>query len=384
MNNFVFQNPTRLIFGRGSIARLGQEIDSNKRILLLFGGGSARKNGVYDQVKEALKNHFFMEFWGIEPNPDYDTAMKAVRLARENGIDYLVAVGGGSVIDATKFIAHAIPYEGEPWDLVADTSLVKKTTPLATVLTTPATGSEMNHRGVLSRRSTQEKVSFVTPWSFPRFSILDPDVCKTLPVRQIANGVVDAFVHVMEQYLTYPNHDLLMDRWAEGVLQTLVEIGPRVTGPEPDPEAIDNFMLSATMALNGFVSIGTPQDWATHRIGYELTILYGLAHAETLAVLYPALLKVLKEQKKEKLVQYADRVWNITDGTPDEIAEKAIAQTEKFFREMGLPVRMQDYGVPEEAVDLMYSRLKERGAVYGEHNNVTPEVAREIFIRSRE
>lgn len=384
MNNFIFQNPTKLIFGKGSIASLSREIGKDKRILVIFGGGSARKNGVYDQVKEALKEHDFLEFWGIEPNPDYDTAMKAVQLARENRIDFLIAVGGGSVIDATKFIAHAIPYEEEPWELVTDTSRIRKSTPLATILTTPATGSEMNHRGVLSRRRTQEKVSFVTPWSFPQFSILDPDVCRTLPVGQIANGVVDAFVHVMEQYMTYPDQNLLMDRWAEGLLQTLIEIGPRVIGPEPDKEAIDNFMLSATMALNGFVSIGTPQDWATHRIGYELTILYGLAHAETLAVLYPALLKVLKEQKKEKLVQYAARVWKIAEGSSDEIADQAIARTERFFREMGLRTRMQDYDIPEEAVDLIYNRLKKRNDIYGERNNVTPEVAREIFARSRE
>ncbi|EHL87546.1 iron-containing alcohol dehydrogenase [Coprobacter fastidiosus] len=380
MNNFDFHNPTRLIFGKGTIAKLGTEIPSDKRIMVCFGGGSAKKNGVYEQVKNALSNHFNIEFWGIEPNPDYDTVMKAVTLARDNKINYLVAVGGGSVIDGTKFIAHAIPYTGEDaLELAIHPEKITKTTPLATVLTLPATGSEMNYRGVLSRRRTQEKVSFITPKSSPQFSILDPEVTYTLPKKQLSNGIVDAFMHIMEQYMTTTGNGILMDRWAEGVLLSLIEIGPKVLENQKDYDTMANFMLCASMALNDFVSMGVPQDWATHRIGYELTVLYGLDHAETLAVVYPSLLRVLKKQKTEKLAQYAERVWNITTGSKEEKADKAIEKTEEFFRQMGLRTRMSEYGIPAEAVDIIYNRLKAHNIAYGENKNVTAEVAREIY-----
>ncbi len=380
MNNFDFHNPTRLIFGKGTIAKLGTEIPSDKRIMVCFGGGSAKKNGVYEQVKNALSNHFNIEFWGIEPNPDYDTVMKAVTLARDNKINYLVAVGGGSVIDGTKFIAHAIPYTGEDaWELARQPEKSTKTTPLPTVLTLPATGSEMNYRGVLSRRRTQEKVSFITPKSSPQFSILDPEVTYTLPKKQLSNGIVDAFMHIMEQYMTTTGNGILMDRWAEGVLLSLIEIGPKVLENQKDYDTMANFMLCASMALNDFVSMGVPQDWATHRIGYELTVLYGLDHAETLAVVYPSLLRVLKKQKTEKLAQYAERVWNITTGSKEEKADKAIEKTEEFFRQMGLRTRMSEYGIPAEAVDIIYNRLKAHNIAYGENKNVTAEVAREIY-----
>ena len=348
--------------------------------MVCFGGGSAKKNGVYEQVKNALSNHFNIEFWGIEPNPDYDTVMKAVTLARDNKINYLVAVGGGSVIDGTKFIAHAIPYTGEDaWELAIHPEKITKTTPLATVLTLPATGSEMNYRGVLSRRRTQEKVSFITPKSSPQFSILDPEVTYTLPKKQLSNGIVDAFMHIMEQYMTTTGNGILMDRWAEGVLLSLIEIGPRVLENQKDYDTMANFMLCASMALNDFVSMGVPQDWATHRIGYELTVLYGLDHAETLAVVYPSLLRVLKKQKTGKLAQYAERVWNITTGSKEEKADKAIEKTEEFFRQMGLRTRMSEYGIPAEAVDIIYNRLKAHNIAYGENKNVTAEVAREIY-----
>ena len=380
MNNFDFHNPTRLIFGKGTIAKLGTEIPSDKRIMVCFGGGSAKKNGVYEQVKNALSNHFNIEFWGIEPNPDYDTVMKAVTLARDNKINYLVAVGGGSVIDGTKFIAHSIPHTGEDaWELAIHPEKITKTTPLATVLTLPATGSEMNYRGVLSRRRTQEKVSFITPKSSPQFSILDPEVTYTLPKKQLSNGIVDAFMHIMEQYMTTTGNGILMDRWAEGVLLSLIEIGPKVLENQKDYDTMANFMLCASMALNDFVSMGVPQDWATHRIGYELTVLYGLDHAETLAVVYPSLLRVLKKQKTEKLAQYAERVWNITTGSKEEKADKAIEKTEEFFRQMGLRTRMSEYGIPAEAVDIIYNRLKAHNIAYGENKNVTAEVAREIY-----
>ena len=380
MNNFDFHNPTRLIFGKGTIAKLGTEIPSDKRIMVCFGGGSAKKNGVYEQVKNALSNHFNIEFWGIEPNPDYDTVMKAVTLARDNKINYLVAVGGGSVIDGTKFIAHAIPYTREDaWELAIHPEKITKTTPLATVLTLPATGSEMNYRGVLSRRRTQEKVSFITPKSSPQFSILDPEVTYTLPKKQLSNGIVDAFMHIMEQYMTTTGNGILMDRWAEGVLLSLIEIGPKVLENQKDYDTMANFMLCASMALNDFVSMGVPQDWATHRIGYELTVLYGLDHAETLAVVYPSLLRVLKKQKTGKLAQYAERVWNITTGSKEEKADKAIEKTEEFFRQMGLRTRMSEYGIPAEAVDIIYNRLKAHNIAYGENKNVTAEVAREIY-----
>lgn len=374
MRNFEFVNPTKLVFGKGTIARLAELIPADKKIMITFGGGSVKTNGVYAQVKDALKNHNCIEFWGIEPNPKYETLLEAIKLGREEKIDMLLAVGGGSVVDGTKFIAAAIPYtKGEAWDLIENNSLVESTIPLADVITLPATGSEMNNGAVISRIATKEKYAFFSDTNFPVFSILDPEVTYSLPKFQIACGVVDTFVHVVEQYLTIPAGTILMDRWAEGILQTLVEIAPELRKKTPDYDTRCEFMLSATMALNGFISMGAAEDWTTHMIGHELTALHGLTHGVTLAIVYPAVLRIMKEQKETKLLQYGKRVWGVDN------ADSAIEKTEQFFREMGLPTRLSEVNAGDETIEEIVRRFTERKTVLGECANITPDIVRQIL-----
>lgn len=380
MENFIFQNPTKLIFGKGMIARLAKEIPANKRILVTFGGGSVKKNGVYDQVKEALKGFEVIEFWGIEANPKIETLREAIRLGKENQVDYLLAVGGGSVIDGTKLIAAGLLYDGDAWDLVLKGS-AKEALPLATVLTLPATGSEMNSGAVISCKATAEKYPFYS--NYPVFSILDPTVTFTLPQYQVACGIADTFVHVMEQYMTTPEQSRLMDRWAEGILHTLIEIAPSVMHNQNDYQMMSEFMLSATMGLNGFIAMGVRQDWATHMIGHELTALHGLTHGATLAIVLPGLLRVLMQKKLAKLVQYGERIWNITIGTDEEKAAEAIAQTEAFFRSLGLPTRLGDEKIGEDTIREIERRFNERNAAYGEDQDVTGAVARQVLENCR-
>lgn len=379
MYNFEFQNPVKLIFGKGSIARIAEEIPAQSKIMLTFGGGSAKRNGVYDQVIKALEGRNVVEFWGIEPNPKYETLVEAIALARREGVDFLLAVGGGSVIDGTKFIAAAIPYEGEPWDIITRNDIVRKAVPLATVLTLPATGSEMNNGAVISRRTTHEKFPFHSDLVFPRFSVLDPCVTFSLPKKMIAAGLADTFVHVMEQYMTYPVDARVMDRWAEGLLQTVMEISPAAMGDNPDYDTMANFMLCATMGLNGFIAMGVPQDWATHMIGHELTALHEITHGVTLAIVLPQLLRVMRQDKHDKLLQYATRVLGITEGDDEARIDEAIRRTEEFFHSLGIATRLSDYGVGQDTVDEIVRRFTERGAVWGERHDVTPDKVRKIL-----
>ena len=379
MYNFEFQNPVKLIFGKGSIARIAEEIPAQSKIMLTFGGGSVKRNGVYDQVIKALEDRNVVEFWGIEPNPKYETLVEAIALARREGVDFLLAVGGGSVIDGTKFIAAAIPYEGEPWDIITSNDIVRKTVPLATVLTLPATGSEMNNGAVISRRTTHEKFPFHSDLVFPRFSVLDPCVTFSLPKKMIAAGLADTFVHVMEQYMTYPVDARVMDRWAEGLLQTVMEISPAAMGDNPDYDTMANFMLCATMGLNGFIAMGVPQDWATHMIGHELTALHEITHGVTLAIVLPQLLRVMRQDKHDKLLQYATRVLGITEGDDEARIDEAIRRTEEFFHSLGIATRLSDYGVGQATVDEIVRRFTERGAVWGERHDVTPDKVRKIL-----
>ncbi|MDR2920557.1 MAG: iron-containing alcohol dehydrogenase [Tannerella sp.] len=377
MYNFTFQNPVKLIMGKGMISQLTNEIPAGKRVMITFGGGSVKKNGVYDQVKEALKNHYTVEFWGIEPNPSVETLRKAIALGKEEKIDYLLAVGGGSVIDGTKLIAAAIPRDTDAWDIVLGGVSKWETIPLSTVLTLPATGSEMNRGAVISNHTTKEKFAFYG--DYPVFSILDPEVTFTLPDNQIANGIIDTFVHVMEQYLTVTGVNRLMDRWAEGILQTLVEIAPKIRKNKQDYDLMADFMLSATMGLNGFIALGVPQDWATHMIGHELTVLHGLSHGHTLAIVLPGTMHVLSDSKGDKILQYGERVWNITTGTRDERIEATINQTEEFFRSLGVTTRLSEEGIGDETINEIERRFNERGVAFGENKNVDGAMAKKIL-----
>ncbi|MFO7791193.1 MAG: iron-containing alcohol dehydrogenase [Bacteroidales bacterium] len=361
MENFEFYNPVKVIFGRGEIKRLSKEIPPNHKVMMLYGGGSIKKNFVYEAVTDALKEFDLIEFGGIEPNPEYETLMEAVKQAKQQNVDFLLAVGGGSVIDGTKFIAAAIMYDGDdPWDMLSKGKKVKAAVPIGTVLTLPATGSEMNSTAVISRKSTREKLPVAHPRLFPRFSVLDPEVVYSLPEKQVKNGIVDAYVHVMEQYLTYPVNAVVQDRWAEGLLKSLMDTGPKVMEDQKNYDNAANLMWEATMALNGILRCGVPEDWATHMIGHELTALHGIDHAETLAIVLPGVMQEMRDEKKEKLLQYAVRVLEICDKNEDKLIDDAIGKTEAFFRSMGVQTRLTDYGVGHKSIAEIEKRFSKR------------------------
>ncbi len=381
MLNFELYNPTSLVFGKGQIAKLKMLVPANAKILLLYGGGSIFKNGVYDQVTEALNGFDMTEFGGVEPNPHYETLMKAVDVIREKGLNFILAVGGGSVIDGAKFVSATVKFDGNPIDILQkQLRIVDNVVPFGSVLTLPATGSEMNSSSVITIKSTHEKLSFGGRGLFPVFSICDPEVITSLPKRQLQNGVIDAYTHVMEQYLTYPAGAMLQDRFAESILQTLIEVGPGVVDNPNDYTLAANFMWSCTMALNGLIQKGVPTDWVTHMIGHELTALYDIDHARTLAIIGPNLYKVMFETKKDKLAQYGRRVWNIQGDNIDEVAHKAIDATIAFFTQMGMNMQLSSYTTAyAKTADFIEQRFIERGWVaMGERKNITPDKVRQI------
>lgn len=379
MNNFQYHNPVRILFGKGQITQLPKQIPAQAKIMLTYGGGSIFKNGVYDQVKAALSSYTVVEFGGIEANPTYETLMKGVEIARQEGIDFLLSVGGGSVLDGTKFMAAAIPFEGpDAWQIVANRAKFTKAIPIGAVLTLPATGSEMNYYAVISRQETQEKKGMGNPLVYPQFSILDPETTFSLPLRQIANGIADAFTHVMEQYMTYPVRAEMQDRMAEAVLLTLIDEGPKMLANPTDYDSAANIMWAATMALNGLLAAGVPTDWATHQIGHELTALHGIDHARTLAVVLPHLLEIKKETKREKLLQYGRRVWQLM-GTDDEIVTGAIQKTADFYESLGIPTKASAYAIPASTVTEVVQRFEARGMNFGELADITPQVVGEIL-----
>lgn len=382
MLNFELYNPVKLIFGKGEIEKLSTLLSKESKILVAYGGGSIFKNGVYDQVKTALQGFDVVEFGGIEANPYYETLMKAVEIIREQKIDFILAVGGGSVIDGVKFISAAVHFQGNPMDILHQRILFKEgadVVPFGTVLTLPATGSEMNSGSVISIKATQEKRDFGGSALFPKFSICDPTVIASLPKRQLQNGVIDAYVHVLEQYLTYPHEAYLQDRIAESILQTLIEVGPKVAENPTDYTLASNFMWSCTMALNGLIGKGVPADWATHMIGHELTALYNIDHARTLAIIGPNLFRILFDTKKEKLAQYGKRVFQLT-GTEEEIAQKAIEATVTFYHTMGMKTKISENASNiENTADFIVKRFEERGWIsLGERQNLTIDKLRRI------
>jgi NADP-dependent alcohol dehydrogenase len=386
MLNFELYNPTNLVFGKGQIDKLHTLVPANAKILLAYGGGSIFKNGIHEQVMKNLKGFEVIEFGGIEPNPHFETLMKAVTIIKEQNINFILAVGGGSVIDGVKFIAAATKFDGNPMDILQKHLLIKDVTtviPFGTVLTLPATGSEMNSGSVITIEATQEKLSFGGSALFPKFSICDPTVITSLPERQLQNGVVDAYTHVLEQYLTYPHDALLQDRIAESILQTLIEIGPDVVKNPADYKLASNFMWSCTMALNGLLNKGVPTDWATHMIGHELTALYGIDHARTLAVIGPNLYKVMFETKKAKLAQYGERIFNLT-GSEDEIAKEAINKTTAFFHTMGMDTKLSEYTNEfEKTAGFIINRFENRNwSALGEKQNITLDKIKEIVEMS--
>jgi len=388
MLNFSFYNPTNIVFGKGQLKQLDNLVPKDARVLITYGGGSVKRFGTLDKVKDELakSGREVFEFGGIEPNPQFDTLMKAVESVRANKVDFLLAVGGGSVMDGTKFIAVAsntkafIGKEEEilKFGFAGVPTTKEESLPLATVVTLPATGSEMNNGAVVSKG--KDKLTVFTPFNFPVFSILDPVLTYSLPATQVANGIVDTFIHTVEQYITFPVEGRFQDRTAEGILQTLIEIGRKTLDDPTDYEARANLVWCATMALNGLIGAGVPQDWATHMIGHEVTGLFGIDHAKTLAVIQPANWRVRREQKKEKLVQYAERVWNISEGSADEKIDLAITKTEEFFHSLGIKTRLSDHNLGEEDIERVIASLtKHKMTKLSEKGDVTPEVSREIL-----
>ncbi len=386
MLNFEFKNPTKIIFGKGEIAKISKEIPENSKILMLYGGGSIKSNGVYDQVMKALEDFEVTEFGGIPANPEYEVLMDALQVIKEKNIDYLLAVGGGSVIDGTKFLSAAAKYDGEPWGILKKPvrTFEGEGLPFATVLTLPATGSEMNSGYVISRRGTQEKLASGGPGLFPQFSVLDPEVIRSIPKKQVANGIVDAYSHVLEQYMTFPSSATLQERIMESIMITLQEVAPKVMAEDFDYDAAGNFMWCCTMALNGLIQKGVVTDWAVHSMGHELTAYFGIDHARTLAIIAPSHYRYNFETKKGKLAQYAERVWNISEGTLEEKAEKGIEKMEEFFQSLGIKTKLSEYtenyeGTAEK-VEKTFTDRKWLGL--GEHKKLSPKDAYKIVEMS--
>ncbi|ETS29398.1 aldehyde reductase [Photorhabdus temperata] len=384
MRNFEYYNPTKIIFGKDTIRRLDDLVPRDARVLILYGGSSAEKTGTLDEVRCALADRPIWEFGGIEPNPTYETMMKAVELVRNSEVDFLLAVGGGSVIDGTKFVAAAVNFDGEPWRILEEHGRnIRGALPFGTVLTLPATGSEMNKVAVITNKAKQAKLDLISSFVFPRFSILDPTKTYTLPLHQVANGVADAFMHIIEQYLTYPANGMVQDRLAEGLLQTLIEIGSQAIKLPDDYDIRANLMWVATTALNGLVGAGMPQDWSTHMIGHELTALYGIDHARTLSILLPANLQIRRESKRGKLLQYGERVWGITSGNEEQRIDQAIAHTRNFFESLGLQTRLSDYNLGVDDIERVIEQLEAHGMTQlGENRDVTLDISRQILQAS--
>ncbi|MFB3948195.1 iron-containing alcohol dehydrogenase [Aeromonas veronii bv. sobria] len=382
MYNFQYANPTRICFGEGQIASLSELLPPGSRLLVLYGGGSIKQNGVYEQLTRALEGVTWQEFSGIGANPRYELLMEAVAQVKRERIDFLLAVGGGSVVDGTKFVAAVACYEGDdPWDICGKQASVHKALPMGCVLTLPATGSESNPTSVVSRGDV--KISFRSPLVQPQFAVLDPTTTYSLPPRQTGNGVVDAFVHIAEQYLTFPVGGEVQDRLAEGLLQVLVENGPKALAEPTNYQVRANLMWAASLALNGLIGCGVPQDWASHAIGHQLTALYGLDHGQSLAVVLPALLRERAAQKQEKLAQFAERVWHSTREDKALRIEEAIIRTEQFFQKMGLGTRLADYGLSESCIPAVCSNLKRVGrTALGEQQDIDPDRVARILARA--
>lgn len=381
---FDFHNPTRIVFGVGTLARLGGLVPAGARVALLYGGGSIRANGTYARVLEMLGLRLVRECGGITPNPALEQLLPIVAQVREARADFLLAVGGGSVIDGAKFVAAAVPFSGDPWTILTDGAPLREAVPLGTVLTLPGTGSEMNRWSVISRHDSQEKLAFGDPLVSPVFSILDPELTLSLPPRQVVNGVIDAYVHVLEQYLTYPVDAPLQDRMAEAILHTLLDEGRRTIAEPLDLAARANVMWCATLALNGIIATGVPEDWATHTIGHELTALHGLDHAVTLAIVLPALLEHQRAVKFGKLLQYAERIWGFTDGTLDDRVAQAISRTRGLFEGFGVGTRLREHGIfeAEALAETIAARLEARGiTALGERGELSLDGVRTIVQR---
>ena len=380
MHNFNYYNPVRVLFGKGQIKELANLIPAKTKVLLAYGGGSIKSNGVYQQVIDSLSEHQVIEFSGIEANPDYDTLMKAVEICRTEKIELILSVGGGSIIDGCKFIALAAHYQGDPWEILTKPDYkADKAIALGVVQTLPATGSEMNSGAVISRRAIGAKQAFGNPLVFPQFAILDPETTYTLPTRQLQNGIIDPFIHVTEQYLTTNVNSSIQDGFAEAVLKTLIEVGSEIVNGTQDYDIRANWMWVATNALNGIIGIGVDHDWATHMIGHELTAAYGLDHGQSLAIIAPQLWRHQKEYKTEKLLQFAHNVWGLENNHPDVAIKQGIIKTEEFFHSLGVKTKFSDYEITVDIQKITDNVFKYNPSNLGENKNIDAKAVAEIL-----
>ena len=378
---FTYVNPTQIFFGQGQIFSITQAVAGATKVLVTYGGGSIKRNGVYDQVAKALEGIEWVEFSGIEPNPTKETLDKAVKIVKEQNVDFILAVGGGSVIDGSKYVAAAAKYDGDGWDILTGAHQVTDAVALGAILTLPATGSESNMGAVITKAETQDKLPFMSPFVQPKFAVLDPDVMKTLPEKQLLNGVVDAWVHVCEQYITLPHGAMVQDGYAETLLRTLKTLGESFAERDND-EWRANLMWSANQALNGLIGSGVPHDWATHMIGHEFTALWGVDHARSLAIVQPSLLRNQLEAKKAKLEQMGVNVFGLEAG--DDLALRTIEAIEKFYHSLGVNTQFAEYETnKDDAIESVIKQLESHGMTkLGEHGAITPDVSRQILANA--
>ncbi|WP_217516702.1 iron-containing alcohol dehydrogenase [Vibrio metschnikovii] len=378
---FTYVNPTQIYFGQQQIAAITQAIPRQHKVLVIYGGGSIKHNGVYQQVVDALQEHTWLEFSGVEPNPTKETLDKAVAIVKQQAIDFILAVGGGSVIDGSKYVAAAAKYSGDGWDIMLGKHHVTDATPIGAILTLPATGSESNSGAVITKAATQDKLSFLSPYVQPKFAVMDPDVMKTLPDRQLVNGLVDAWVHICEQYLTYPTQAMVQDGYAEALLKNLLVLGEGFAQRDNDAWRA-NLMWTANQALNGLIGSGVPQDWATHMIGHELTALWQVDHARSLAIVQPALLRNQLAAKKAKLEQMGQRVFNLAPS--EDLALRTIDAIEAFYHQLNVDTQFSAPDMTaEQAVDKVIEQLEAHGMVaLGEHQAITLEQSRDILTQA--
>ena len=374
---FSYVNPTLIQFGQQQIAALTDLIAKDQKVLVVYGGGSIKKNGVYDEVAAALEGFDWVEFSGVGANPTIEVLDQAVKICKEQDIDFVLGVGGGSVIDGVKYIAASAVYDGEGWDIPTGKHTITSALPIGAVLTLPATGSESNQNSVVSKEATKQKLPFASPEVLPKFAIMDPDVMKTLPQRQLVNGLVDVWVHTCEQYLTFPEGALVQEGYAEALLKALKTLGDNFENQDDAWRA--NLMWAANQALNGLIGSGVSQDWATHMIGHELTAAYGVDHARSLAIVQPSLLRNQFAVKKAKLEQMGKNVFGLEQ--TDDLAEQTIQAIEAFYHSLEVATQLTEHGDDKAAaIDNIIGKLEAHGMVaLGENQAITLKESREIL-----
>ncbi|MFS0881906.1 iron-containing alcohol dehydrogenase [Metabacillus niabensis] len=386
MDNFTYYNPTKLIFGKGQVEQLATEVPSyGNRVLLVYGGGSIKRNGLYDQVVNILKDKQIeiFELSGVEPNPRLSTVQRGVDICKNENIDFLLAVGGGSVIDCTKAIAVGAKYEGNPWDIVTKKHIPTEALPFGTVLTIAATGSEMNSGSVITNWETQEKYGWGSPLVFPKFSILDPVNTYTVPKNQTIYGIVDMMSHVFEQYFHHTKNTPLQDKFCESTLRTVIEAAPKLVEDLENYELRETILYAGTIALNGQLQMGYRGDWATHNIEHAVSAVHDIPHGGGLAILFPNWMKHTMSENVDRFVQMAVNVFDVEPSGKDKeaIATEGIEKLREFWSSIGAPSRLKDYDIGEESIDVMADKAMANGE-FGNFKKLTRDDVVAIYRAS--